>query len=74
MIIGRYSNLIIAGHSLKTVALAILLSVYTQELNHLFLYQGCQMQRHDLACFGTLVTSLSNFWNYFVWLRITQEG
>ena len=26
------------------------------------------------ACFGTFWTSLSNFWTYFVWLRITDEG
>ena len=27
-----------------------------------------------LASFGTFVTSLFNFLNYFVWLRITDEG
>ena len=26
------------------------------------------------ASFGTFVTSLLNFLNYFVWLRITDEG
>ena len=26
------------------------------------------------ASFGTFVTSLFNFLNYFVWLRITDEG
>ena len=26
------------------------------------------------VCFGTFVTSLSNFLNYVVWLRITDEG
>ena len=28
----------------------------------------------DSASFGTFVTSLINFLNYFVWLRITDEG
>ena len=27
-----------------------------------------------LASFGTFVTSLLNFLNYFVWPRITDEG
>ena len=26
------------------------------------------------ACSDTFGTTLSNFWNYFVWLRITHEG
>ena len=26
------------------------------------------------ACFGTLGASILNFWNYSVWLRITDEG
>ena len=26
------------------------------------------------ACFGTYGTSLSNFWKYFLWVRITDEG
>ena len=27
-----------------------------------------------LVCFGTFWASLFNFFNYFVWLRITDEG
>ena len=26
------------------------------------------------ACFGTIGASICNFWNYCVWLRITDEG
>ena len=28
----------------------------------------------DSACFGTFVISLFNFFSYFVWLRITDDG
>ena len=47
---------------------------YFLEFDCSLLFFSCTSSRLASACFGTFVTSLSNFWNYCSWLRITDEG